>query len=324
MTGKILPAETRHRTGRMIAVIPLAVLVTPAAAIDLALPGASAPAAEVIRPADDVTLPVGPWKDGEMPVARGEGKVTQRAWHLRGTQLTTLQTLRAAEEQLARQGFESVYSCADAECGGYDFRYALPLLPEPEMHVDLGDFRHLTAEGPGGALLGLTVSRGAETGYVHLIEVAPNSAPPAPSPLTEPSETPIEDSPPDPVDDIPSALALDGRAVLEGLRFESGSTDLAPEEYASLEELAEWLAAEPGARIALVGHSDASGGLEINRRLSRARAEAVRRRLIDRYGADPERVLAEGAAWLAPRATNATEEGRARNRRVEVVRIDTP
>ena len=69
----------------------------------------------------------------------------------------------------------------------------------------------------------------------------------------------------------------------------------------------------------LVGHTDAVGALEGNIRLSKKRAEAVMRRLIDGYGVDPVQLSAEGIGYLSPRASNATEEGRRLNRRVEVV-----
>jgi outer membrane protein OmpA-like peptidoglycan-associated protein len=73
----------------------------------------------------------------------------------------------------------------------------------------------------------------------------------------------------------------------------------------------------------LVGHTDASGSLAANIAVSERRAEAVAQVLIDRYGVDRDRVTAEGVGFLAPRATNQTEEGRQKNRRVEVVVTST-
>jgi OOP family OmpA-OmpF porin len=71
--------------------------------------------------------------------------------------------------------------------------------------------------------------------------------------------------------------------------------------------------------VALVGHTDAEGGLAANIDLSRRRAAAVRDRLVAQHGIAAERLSAEGVGWLAPRATNATEAGREANRRVEAV-----
>jgi OOP family OmpA-OmpF porin len=114
-------------------------------------------------------------------------------------------------------------------------------------------------------------------------------------------------------------LAEGASAVLEDLVFGSGSSELADGSYASLAELADWLAQDPQRRVVLVGHTDASGGLAANDALSQARAESVRNRLITRHGVAAAQVTAEGVGSLAPRDTNATDEGRARNRRVEVM-----
>ena len=77
---------------------------------------------------------------------------------------------------------------------------------------------------------------------------------------------------------------------------------------------------EKGAPLQLlVGHTDMTGALDANIALSRRRAEAVRERLLRDHGLNRDRIDAQGAGWLAPRASNATKAGRAANRRVEVV-----
>ena len=70
--------------------------------------------------------------------------------------------------------------------------------------------------------------------------------------------------------------------------------------------------------MVIVGHSDSSGDLEMNRALSERRAEAVRAALVER-GVAPGQLAAEGVGYLAPLTANSTEEGRAINRRVELV-----
>jgi OOP family OmpA-OmpF porin len=122
---------------------------------------------------------------------------------------------------------------------------------------------------------------------------------------------------------IGAALDTSGRAVLEDLEFASGSASLSEVDYASLAAVAAWLKANPGTTIALVGHTDASGSLTANIALSERRAKAVAQVLIDRYGAERARVAAEGVGFLAPRATNQSEEGRQKNRRVEVIVTST-
>jgi OOP family OmpA-OmpF porin len=131
---------------------------------------------------------------------------------------------------------------------------------------------------------------------------------------------------PSPRTDVAGGLAEaleNGSVVLSGVEFASGAADVAQGGEAVLAELAAYLAAHPSRSIALVGHTDASGSLEANIALSRRRAEAVRARLIAEMGADGSRITALGAGFMAPRASNLTEEGRAANRRVEAVLTST-
>ena len=110
-----------------------------------------------------------------------------------------------------------------------------------------------------------------------------------------------------------------GAVTLEGLDFTSGSTNLGEGPFSILSELADYLRQNPNTKIVLVGHSDAVGGLEGNIAISKQRAEEVRQRLISKYGIQKSRITAEGIAYLSPRASNQTPEGREQNRRVEAV-----
>ena len=118
-------------------------------------------------------------------------------------------------------------------------------------------------------------------------------------------------------------LQQTGRVALDDLSFASGSTTLSDQTSADLSALAQWMTDNPASRIALVGHTDAVGGLEGNTRLARARAQAVARRLISDYGIASGRIEPQGIGYLAPRAPSTTSEGRAMNRRVEAVLLDT-
>ena len=88
--------------------------------------------------------------------------------------------------------------------------------------------------------------------------------------------------------------------------------------------MAAWLKAHPDLRVTLVGHTDATGTLAGNVALSRQRAAAVRDWLIRHFGTDAAQLDAQGAGYLAPRASNQTAEGRQKNRRVEVMLTSTP
>ncbi|MEO0865822.1 MAG: OmpA family protein, partial [Pseudomonadota bacterium] len=130
------------------------------------------------------------------------------------------------------------------------------------------------------------------------------------------------DTPTEPVQDatdLEAMLFATGSAVLNSISFDVGTTTLTAGPSDELQALADLLQARPGLQVALVGHTDTQGALEANIAVSRARASAVRDRLIAAYGVDDDRVQAAGMGYLSPRASNLTAEGREANRRVEVI-----
>ena len=100
------------------------------------------------------------------------------------------------------------------------------------------------------------------------------------------------------------------------IRFEVGSADLREESFAVLDRLLETAERCPESRIEIAGHTDADGTDEFNRRLSQSRAEAVRRYLVD-GGIAGDRLTARGYGESEPIASNDTDAGKARNRRIE-------
>jgi OmpA-OmpF porin, OOP family len=83
--------------------------------------------------------------------------------------------------------------------------------------------------------------------------------------------------------------------------------------------MAKFLKSSPALRVYVVGHTDNKGKPDYNQSLSQRRAEAVAKALATRHGADAKRIVARGLGSLAPLASNRTEEGQAKNRRVELV-----
>lgn len=318
---------------RLVAFLLLAAaLPGAAAALELTLPAPVAgQQAESENPAS-VDLPTGPFAAGALPVRRVAGALDRRAWQLEAPRLSLTELAEPLREQLLAQGYDILFDCETRGCGGFDFRFAIQVMPEPGMHVDLGDFRFIAAE-KAGEVVNLLVSRSPGYGFVQLTRVGPepmaDAVPPgaeAAAPETDPPETgqPVIEAPSAPAiaplpGDPGAALEAQGAVVLEDLVFASGSSALEAGEYASLAALAEWLAADPGRKVALVGHTDNSGGLEANIALSKKRAQAVRQALLQVQGVQAAQVTAEGVGPLAPRATNLTEEGRRKNRRVEAV-----
>lgn len=278
--------------------------------------GAVETASETTDPAA-YALPVGRFGPDARPVRQLEGRVTLRAWRIPADRSDTLVILRALRPQILKAGYAPVFECATQECGGFDFRFGTRVLPPPAFEFDLTDFRFLSARrGTGDAAkhLSLLISRAPRGGFVQLIEVAPpRRAPPA----LAPPETAAAADPalPEPAP-VPDAS---GRMQLPGVVFGSGSADLDEPAIAALRPLARLLQDDPARRVLLVGHSDDRGELQGNIAMSRARAQAVRDALIDRYGIAPGRIEAQGAGYLSPVAPNDTTDGRARNRRVEAI-----
>lgn len=114
-------------------------------------------------------------------------------------------------------------------------------------------------------------------------------------------------------------IASSGRVALYGILFDTNKAEIKPESKAALDEIAKLLKQEPGLKLHVVGHTDNVGGYESNMALSKRRADAVVATLVREYGIAQNRLTPNGIAYLAPVAANTTDEGRAKNRRVELV-----
>ncbi len=110
------------------------------------------------------------------------------------------------------------------------------------------------------------------------------------------------------------------RAEIPGVYFEFGSADLRPESDVALADVGRALNAHPDWKLSIEGHTDAVGSPAANLTLSQRRAEAVRTALSTRYHVAASRLTAAGFGQTKPREPNTSLEGRARNRRVEMVR----
>jgi outer membrane protein OmpA-like peptidoglycan-associated protein len=118
---------------------------------------------------------------------------------------------------------------------------------------------------------------------------------------------------------VASDLELTGHASVHGIYFENGEAELDPASEATLEQIAEMLKQQSDLKLHIVGHTDNVGDVDANMRLSEERAKAIVQALTEDHGIDASRLDAYGVGPLAPVASNATEEGRSKNRRVELV-----
>jgi len=105
--------------------------------------------------------------------------------------------------------------------------------------------------------------------------------------------------------------------VFDHLNFQSGSSQITPDSLKTVNDLAQILKAYPNVQVQVTGHTDNSGSAETNQALSLARADAVKTALVDQ-GVSADRVATQGFGETRPIASNDTEEGRARNRRIEL------
>lgn len=118
--------------------------------------------------------------------------------------------------------------------------------------------------------------------------------------------------------DIADALATKGFIDLYGIYFDTDKSNIKPESAKTLEEIASLLKIDRSLKLEVSGHTDNTGDKTHNLRLSEGRAKAVVDALVKKYGIDPARLKAKGYGDSKPVAPNNTEEGRSKNRRVEL------
>jgi outer membrane protein OmpA-like peptidoglycan-associated protein len=120
-------------------------------------------------------------------------------------------------------------------------------------------------------------------------------------------------------DSMARAIVETGRVAVYGIYFDFNKSELKPESKPTLDEISKLLGQNPQLKLHVVGHTDNVGEFGYNMTLSQARAEAVVKRLLTEYKISAGRLKPSGVGPLCPVAANATDEGRAKNRRVELV-----
>ncbi len=212
------------------------------------------------------------------------------------------------EEALTVAGFEIVYACKDAECG-------------TGGRKSNGDWwdptiirRYLVAK----------VTRPRGTVWVCLNVEAKNTSARGRHDLdvieTKPEAQPAErdGGATDPAT-MAEGLARAGHVTLYGIRFDPGKATVSAESAPMLRAIGELLVRQPKLKLYVVVHTDDAGGLASNLDLSRRQAAALVTVLHKQHRVPAARIRGEGLGPLAPVASNVTEEGRAKNRRVELV-----
>lgn len=313
---------------KICATIALAILPQLALAFEPTLPAGARQMAGEDRPRSIYELPLDRFRDGTIPAENVAGLVQLRSWRIDGKTDALAELGAELASQLSTEGYDVIFRCETKDCGGFDFRFNTLVLPPPDMFVDLSNFRFLSARRDteqGVEAVGLMLSRTSKAAMLQVVSVSPKDpanlgvkeqssssafvvVPPTP-PLTEQSGA----------EDLGNLLMEQGHVILPALTFETGSSELTDGRYVALESLAAWLLQDSTRKVALVGHTDSQGALERNIDLSQNRAAAVSKYLVETYNVEVEQLDARGIGYLAPIASNATEEGRQANRRVEVI-----
>jgi len=241
---------------------------------------------------------------------------------------STLEILRNYEEGLKSKGFSTAFTCAtkNGSCfetgqpeGGYLLGQAvgdpltIPKLADDYVHnwfQEGGRYLLARLERPQGVVYAALYLGESSSGNVAVVRVVE----------TKEMETGKVDFPD--ASQMQQALADAGKIALYGIFFDLDKDSLKPESKPTLDEVAKLLTAKPDLKLKVVGHTDNQGGADHNLDLSRRRAASVVTALVSQYGIAADRLAAEGAGMTQPVASNDTEEGRAKNRRVELQRDD--
>ncbi|MGB0798500.1 MAG: OmpA family protein [Planktomarina sp.] len=280
--------------------------------LTLDLPGRPQQKFEDVTAIGALHIPTAAWDGTTVPGQTISGEVSTRVYHAAIT-TTPAAMLVSLSQQLTDAGYSVELACVARSCGGFDFRFALPIVDPPKMFVDLGNYAFISARKSNSEGIIVVASQTAANANVQVTEVYPPGSIKSNVANAAPLATQAKTG------DLPSSLEADGFFILSDLRFKVGASALDGDDFQSLVDLADYLSANPQRTVALVGHTDATGSLDGNIALSKKRAGAVRSLLIDRHDVDPKRVAAEGMGYLAPVAPNTTDVGREQNRRVEVI-----
>jgi OOP family OmpA-OmpF porin len=259
-----------------------------------------------VKDFDAARMQAAAFKDGKPADPRRlEGRVTRIAYRTRPGP-SILEVSRNFETQLAKAGFETLIACDTDACGGIPFTEAIDALPVPQMWVDGFNYHYYAGHKAEG---------GRET-YASVVVSENNSE--ITAQLTVAELGAIENKMVDAAA-MAKGLGEAGHIALYGIYFDTDKAALKPESRPTLEQIAKLLTGQPQLNVFIVGHTDSQGTFEHNLDLSRRRAEAVAAELVRSYHIAQPRLRTAGVGLLAPVGSNATEAGRALNRRVELV-----
>lgn len=260
---------------------------------------------------------------------RLEGKISLLYYKL-PAERSTLEVLRNYQTSLEGKGFRTLFTCATSNGSCYigregrsvetaPYSFALALDANPELPRLDGDYirnyfetnaRYLLAklDRPEGAVyvsISFSEHRRGNYAFMRVIETKEMDS----------GKIGFIGA-----DVMQKSIADSGRVNLYGIHFDFDKDTLRPESKPTLDEIGKLMRAEAELKLIIVGHTDAKGSADYNLDLSKRRAARVRMALTHDYGIDTTRLQARGAGSTEPMSSNDDEEGRAKNRRVELVK----
>lgn len=243
--------------------------------------------------------------DKVLPV---EGAVTYLHYEI-DTSVSAFQVFRNYQSALRRSGFKELFVC-ERPCIADNLGSLRTLLQARDLYLNgHQDIQYLSAQR-GTTYVSLAVnsfgSGSSTNAWLFVIDKGS---------LDDGKMAVTGDSP------IAKALASDGRVDLYGFYFDTGKAKLQPSSEKTLAELGQVLKDNPSLNIQVIGHTDNVGGDDANLALSQARAQSVAAALVSQKGIAAGRVQSLGLGASQPVAPNTNEDGRARNRRVEIVAL---
>ena len=121
-------------------------------------------------------------------------------------------------------------------------------------------------------------------------------------------------------DEMNQKIEAEGKIALYGIYFDTDKAVVKKESKPTLDEITKMLKESPNMKILIVGHTDDQGAFQYNQKLSQKRANAVVRKLVNEYKISSKRLKGVGVSYACPASSNSTDKGRAKNRRVVLVK----
>lgn len=279
---------------------------------------------------DEFTLPLNELNEAEFAdqyqeytekPMRVEGKMTQH-FYVVPKNHSTLKIFRNYEQALKEKDFEIIVK----KSGGVDWGFGYKLYEGIDFKsASETHFEGVRSDKESGRYLTAKLNRTEGDVYLSLFTAKhlfhggswPDGQPAVFQVIVE--ETDLETDLIN-VESVMQDINSKGKAAIYGIQFDVDSAEIKEESEPTINKIAELLKENPDLNLNVVGHTDSTGNLDYNIDLSERRAESLVEVLVNDHNIDQNRLNSFGVGPLAPKATNETENGRAKNRRVELVK----